>query len=94
VTSKLEVTETEKKDDCTFLYFKPTGKWKYEGRGRFPVLPDEGWYPVDREAVIKENGGMPGITTDAGSLIVVIIPDEECSSRFAYPRLLLPTDSD
>lgn len=26
-----------RQEDCTYLYFKESGKWKYEGRGFFPT---------------------------------------------------------
>lgn len=79
-----------KKDDCTFLYFKPSGKWKYEGRGRFPSAPDEGWHEVGRDEIIRENGAMPGITTRGPDLVIVVLPDESCQVRSAYPRMLMP----
>jgi hypothetical protein len=77
-------------DDCTYLYFKPGGKWKYDGRGRFPRPQSEGWHDVDRSEIMRENQGMPGITSDASDLIVVVVPDESCDVRSAYPRLLHP----
>lgn len=75
--------------DCTFLYFKPQGKWKYEGRGRFPRPKDEGYHEIDRAAILAENGSMPGISGNAEDLTVVVIPDESCEVRTAYPRMLL-----
>jgi len=79
-------------DDCTYLYFKPGGKWKYEGRGRFPRPLAAGWHEMNRAEVIRENGGMPGISSQAEDLVVVIVPDEDCDVRSAYPRMLLPVD--
>lgn len=76
--------------DCTYLYFKPGGKWKYEGRGRFPRQQQTGWREIDRDEVIRENGGMPGISSRANDLVVVIIPDEDCDVQTAYPRMLHP----
>lgn len=78
------------KDDCSFLYFKPSGKWKYDGRGRFPRPTSTGWHDVNRDEVIRENGSMPGITSRAADLVVVIIPDDECNVSSAYPRMLKP----
>ena len=81
------------KDDCTYLYFKPSGKWKYDGRGRFPRNPntDKSWYNVDRDAIIRENGSLPGLREGykAQDLVVVVIPDEDCDCAVAYPRMLL-----
>ena len=76
--------------DCTFLYFKPSGKWKYEGRGRFPRPTADGYHTVNRDEIIRENGSMPGVSTTADDLIVVVVPDEGCDVRSAYPRMLLP----
>lgn len=74
--------------DCTYLYFKPSGKWKYDGRGRFPRPQDDGWHDVNRAEILRENGGMPGISGRAEDLVIVIIPDDECDVRSAYPRML------
>lgn len=76
--------------DCTYVYFKPSGKWKYDGRGRFPRPQDDGWHDVNRDEVMRENGGMPGISSRGSDLVVVIIPDDECNVRSAYPRMLKP----
>lgn len=78
-------------NDCTFLYFKPSGKWKYEGRGKFPHPPGEDYYDVDRAAIQRENGGMPGISTDGSDLVVIVMPDDACDAPLAYPRMLMPT---
>lgn len=77
--------------DCTFLYFNPSGKWKYEGRGRFPKYPGSGWHEIDRAAIYKENDAMPGVSGDAGHFVVVVLPDQDCDHPFAYPRMLQPT---
>lgn len=81
------------KPDCTFLYFKPSGKWMYDGRGVFPPNPiGRGWTPVDRDAIKKANGGeLPGVWTGDG-LIIVVIPDEDCHHAHAFPRMLIPSD--
>jgi hypothetical protein len=72
--------------DCTLLYFKPSGKWKYEGRGLFPAGD------VTRETIMAANGSMPGIISDASGMIVVVIPDDGCVTGFSYPRMLHPTE--
>lgn len=76
--------------DCTYLYFKPGGKWKYDGRGLFPRPQTDGWHEIDRDEIIRENGGMPGIVTRASDYVVIVIPDEACDVRSAYPRMLKP----
>lgn len=77
--------------DCTYQYFKASGKWGYEGRGKFPPQPD-GWREVDRKAIMAANGGgMPGINSEARYMYVVVLPDEDCSASDAYPRFLKPT---
>jgi hypothetical protein len=70
--------------DCTYLYFKPGGKWKYAGRGVFPHTLE-----VDREAIKHANGGkMPGISSGGEDYIIVLVPDEDSAAAFAYPRML------
>ena len=77
--------------DCTFLYFKSTGKWGYEGRGNFPRPPVEGeYYDVDHDAVYRQNNGMPGISSEGKGYTVIIIPDQDCAVSASYPRMLKP----
>lgn len=74
------------RDDCTFLYFVPTGEWKYVGRGVFPDTDE-----VTRQTIMKTNGGnMPGLAQEnkAEHLTIIVFPDEDCQARFAYPRML------
>ena len=73
-------------EDCTFLYFKPTGKWKYGGRGTFPDR--EGYYEITHDLIFEENNGMPGIISDGKDLTVIVIPDDDCKSRAAFPRMI------
>lgn len=74
-------------EDCSFYYFNPSGKWKYEGRGLFPV--DDVAYGMEHSSIARANGGnMPGITSDGKCYDVVVIPDEHCVIRFAYPRMV------
>lgn len=79
-------------DDCTYLYFNPSGKWKYEGRGRFPRPQIDGWHDVNRAEIIRENDGMPGITSSGEDYVIIIVPDENCNVRSSYPRMLQPTN--
>jgi len=73
-------------NDCTYLYFKPSGKWAYEGRGVFP--DKRGYYEIDHDLIFEFNGGMPGITGYGKHLTVVVIPDESCQCLGAYPRMI------
>lgn len=74
------------KPDTTYLYFKPSGKWKYEGRGVFPST-----FEVDRGTIMGANDGkMPGISSNGQDYIIVVLPDDDCSSPYAYPRMLHP----
>lgn len=73
-------------DDCTFLYFKPTGKWRYDGRGTFPHR--EGYYEITHDLIFEENNGMPGISHDGKDLTVIVIPDDDCKSTAAFPRMI------
>lgn len=79
--------------DATFYYFKPGGKWKYDGRGVFPKPLNPGvYYEVDRDAIIRENGSMPGLVegSRASDFVIIVIPDEDCDVRTAFPRMLHP----
>jgi hypothetical protein len=76
--------------DCEYIFFKPSGKWMYAGRGRFPRPQTEGYHEIDRDEIIRENGSMPGISTRGSDFIIIINPDEACSVRSAYPRMLQP----
>lgn len=81
------------KPDCKFYYFKPGGKWKYEGEGVFPShenlgLRPEVYYNVDHDSIFKANGCMPGIIGDGKYLTVVVIPNEDCQAKWAYPRMI------
>jgi len=78
--------------DCTYLFFKSTGKWKYEGRGRFPRPQSAGWHEINRDEIIRENGSMPGISSRGSDYIIVIVPDEKCDVPTAYPRMLMPEE--
>jgi hypothetical protein len=85
--SKQEASpEHSRKDDgynCTFLYFKRSGKWYEDGRG---MLPSE--HPLERKHIRDLNNGMPGLSSTANSFIVVVVPDDDCNRPNAYPRLL------
>lgn len=73
------------KADCTFLYFKPGGKWKYDGRGVFP----DNVLEIDREAIKRANGGkMPGIASVGEDYVIVLVPDDDSAAAYAYPRML------
>lgn len=80
------------KEDCTFLYFKPGGKWVAEGRGFFPRNPNPGkYYEVDRAAILRENDGTSpglarGVSTD--EFVIIVIPDDDCPEPASYPRML------
>jgi hypothetical protein len=75
--------------DCTFEYFKPgSGKWMYSGRGRYPRAKEGEYLKIDRSAIIKENDGMPGINSNGQSLIVVVLPDDDCEAYASHPTLL------
>ncbi|MDR5008262.1 hypothetical protein RGK87_04470 [Agrobacterium fabacearum] len=38
-----------RQEDCTYLYFKESGKWKYEGRGFFPTADV---FTIQREHIV------------------------------------------
>ena len=64
-----------------YKYFKPTGKWKYEGYG-LPI-PAGHVDKLTHDYLYDLNGGcMPGITTNGKDMIVVV--DDDTS----WPRLI------
>lgn len=77
-------------ENARFLTFKPSGKWKYEGRGNASEMLFKRFGVGERRAqVLADNGGlMPGMSTSGSDLIVVVIPDEDHDS--GWPLLLLP----
>jgi hypothetical protein len=77
-------------NDCDFYYFKPGGKWKYEGEGRFPRPTHDGWHEINRDEIIRENGSMPGISSRGSDYVLIVIPRPNCDVRSAYPRMIQP----
>ncbi len=66
-----------------YYYFKPTGKWKYDGEGK--SIPESMWAQrLTHDAICELNNGlMPGIITDGKDLTLVIIDDD------SFPRMIL-----
>ena len=63
-----------------YFYFKPGGKWKYDGKGA--SIPIDG-HSLTHNCIRELNGGkMPGITGDGKSYTIVIIDPE------SYPRMI------
>jgi len=77
--------------DCDFYYFNQSGKWKYEGEGRFPRQQEKDVLRrIDRHEIIRENGSMPGIITRGESYTILVIPRPNCTIDDAWPRMLFP----
>ena len=76
--------------DTDFYYFKPGGKWKYDGEGYFPNFRVKAG--ADRYAEIAERHGgkMPGIMGDGRKFVIVVIPRPSCDVRTAFPYLIYP----
>lgn len=78
-------------NNATFYTFKPTGKWKYGGRG---VVDERAFsHSLDagerRRYLLSLNGGMcPGMSGPGDDYDMVVIPDEEAPG---WP-LLFKTD--
>lgn len=85
--------------NCSFYLFKPSGKWKYEGRGNFPN-PDqcEDQFRVSGVDICRANGGtFPGtVCTEKtiGYYNIVAIPDEDTDQSNCWPRLIFATDKE
>lgn len=59
---------------ANFYYFKPSGKWKYEGYGNIPDT-NEVW---TRQQLLDANEGkMPGLSSDGTDLVIIVIPDDD-----------------
>lgn len=57
-----------------YLYFKPSGKWKYDGYGA--TIPSDG-QRITHDRIREANDGkMPGITGDGKEFTIVIIPQD------------------
>lgn len=66
-----------------YYYFKPSGKWKYEGEGESIPKDLEAVAPLTHDAIRELNRGeMPGIRGD-GKYYTIVIIDEE-----SWPRLI------
>lgn len=73
------------KIDCKFIYFKPSGKFYTEGIGQFPNTPEQ----IYRKMIMQWNAGkMPGILGEAKEFVIVVIPDGDCKSDYAFPRMI------
>lgn len=67
-------------ENATFYTFKPSGKWKYSGRGyAMPMLWERFTHVEQRAQILKDNNNcVPGMNSDGEGLIIVVIPDENC----------------
>ena len=73
------------KVDCTYLYFKPSGKYYAEGIGQFPNTGET----INRKVIMDWNDNkMPGIIGEAKEFVIVVIPYYTCESQYAYPRMI------
>lgn len=78
--------------NATFYAFKPSGKWKYSGRGVVDVRLFMQMFGAEerrRYAIHELNGGKhPGMSGPADEYDVVVVPDEDAPG---WP-LLFKTD--
>ena len=73
------------KMSATYYYFKPSGKWKYDGEG--VSIPMDG-RELTHDRLRELNGGsMPGIVSDGKDFTIVIIDPE------SFPRMI-PAERD
>lgn len=63
-----------------YYYFKPAGKWKYEGRGE--SIPRFHVSTLTHDYLFQLNDGMPGIMGDGKCYTIVIIDPE------GWPRMI------
>lgn len=70
-------------DKALYLYFKPGGKWKYEGYGA--NIPIDG-SSLTHEKIAQLNGGeMPGIS-GTGLEYMIVVLDPASYPRFVHAR--------
>lgn len=70
-----------------FYYFKPSGKYYTEGKGKIPLLHIQ-W---TREDLLAMNGGaMPGLSGEGRGFRLVVVPEPE--SVFGWPQILEPVE--
>lgn len=79
------------KHNATFWTFKPSGKWKYHGRG---CVSRNAFNPMfdnrqRREFIVKENDGkMPGCSSGVVDLFATVVLDDDVD--YGWPLMLLP----
>lgn len=84
-------TREERRPKATYLYFKPTGKWKYEGFGA--TIPVDG-IAVTHERLLELNDGhMPGISSLGYEYTIVVI-DPSSQPRMIPAKGVFPTKKD
>jgi hypothetical protein len=72
--------------DTDFYYFKPGGKWKYEGSGVFPNF--DASRPSHDDISRVHGGRFPGINGDGREFMIVVIPRENCHNPCASPCII------
>lgn len=79
--------------NCTFIYFKPSGKFYSSARGMAPTITQFISTTPTRELVIICNDSLdftaPGLSTNGSNFIIIIVPDEEIDHTvyLSYPVL-------
>lgn len=80
----LIVTERQ---EAMFYYFKPSGKYYTEGKGKIPLIHAT-W---TREELLVANGfKMPGLSSEGKSFRIIVIPEIE--SVYGWPQILEPVE--
>lgn len=83
--------QAKRDGDCTFHYFKASGKWYATGRGLVPRGADgDPYHLVDHTSIRLANEGcMPGLGASNGhEFVVVILPDGDVDQRHCVPVML------
>lgn len=79
---------------ATYYYFKPSGKWAYEGEGHFPAELFEPFYrggKIARDIIARYNEGKhPGLNSYTTNLIIVATPHKDCPH--GWPIMIFPGD--
>ena len=73
--------------EAMFYYFRTSGKWYAEGRGKIPMM-NATW--TRDELLFVNNGAMPGLSEEGKGFRIVVIPEIE--AVYGWPQILEPLE--
>lgn len=82
-----DILVVKENQEAMFYYFKPSGKYYTEGKGKIPLLHIR-W---TREDLLSMNKGkMPGLNSEGRAFRIVVVPEPE--AVFGWPQILEPVE--